>query len=70
MLSAFVSAALHASSTGFTLSGAVPQTVPSSSNLYKNSFTYHTVDEVPPDFEACNRFLGAPQSVPAPLTKV
>lgn len=35
------------------------QTVPSSPNLYKNSFTYETVEEVPPDFASCNKFIGA-----------
>ena len=34
------------------------QTVPSSPNLYRNSFTYETVKELPPDFAACNRFIG------------
>mmetsp|Transcript_11219 Transcript_11219/g.33671 ORF Transcript_11219/g.33671 Transcript_11219/m.33671 type:complete len:326 (+) Transcript_11219:228-1205(+) len=32
-------------------------TVPSSSNLYKTSFTYYTVAHVPPDFNECNKFL-------------
>lgn len=34
------------------------QTVPDSSNLYKNSFTYDTVEQLPPDFAACNKFIG------------
>lgn len=32
-------------------------TVPSSPNLYNNSFKYETVAEVPPNFAACNRFI-------------
>ncbi len=34
------------------------QTVPDSANLYKNSFTYDTVEQLPPDFAACNKFIG------------
>jgi hypothetical protein len=36
------------------------QTVPTSANLYPTAFTYHTVSGVPPDFNNCNTFLGAP----------
>ena len=39
--------------------GCPAQTVPSSINLFKNSFVYHAVEGVPPDFEECNKFLGA-----------
>jgi hypothetical protein len=34
------------------------QAVPSSPNLYRNSFTYETVKDLPPDFAACNKFIG------------
>lgn len=32
-------------------------TVPTSTNLYPTTFTYHTVSGVPPDFNNCNTFL-------------
>ena len=34
------------------------QAVPSSPNLYRNSFTYETVKDLPPDFTECNKFIG------------
>lgn len=34
------------------------QTVPTCPALYKNTFTYHTVADVPPRFEECFDFLG------------
>ena len=39
--------------------GAAEQVVPSVPNLYKNSFTYHSVSCVPADFQECGNFLGA-----------
>lgn len=36
------------------------QVVPDIPNLYKSSFTYHTVSSKPPDFQECALFLGAP----------
>lgn len=35
------------------------QTVPTCPALYKNTFVYHTVEDVPPKFEECFQFLGA-----------
>lgn len=35
------------------------QTVPACPELYKNSFTYHTVQTTPPDYQECFTFLGA-----------
>ncbi len=35
------------------------QTVPACQELYRNSFTYHTVRTSPPDFQECFGFLGA-----------
>eukprot|EP00878_Enallax_costatus_P024513 GHUV01026163.1.p1 GENE.GHUV01026163.1~~GHUV01026163.1.p1 ORF type:complete len:131 (+),score=14.09 GHUV01026163.1:157-549(+) len=32
-------------------------TVPTCPALYKNTFTYHTVEDVPPKFEECFQFL-------------
>lgn len=48
------------------------QTVPSCPALYKNTFTYHTVEHAPPEFEECFHFLGglgllAAQTPAAPL---
>lgn len=40
----------------------VLNTVPTSSNLYTTSFTYHTVSSTPPDFEECNKFLDTVQA--------
>jgi hypothetical protein len=40
---------------GFVL---VLQTVPTCPALYRNTFTYHTVEHAPPDFEECFKFLG------------
>lgn len=34
------------------------QTVPTCQALYKNTFTYHTVEDAPPQFEECFKFLG------------
>jgi hypothetical protein len=34
------------------------QTVPTCPALYKNTFTYHTVELAPPEFEECFTFLG------------
>lgn len=34
------------------------QTVPTCPALYRNTFTYHTVEQAPPEFEECFQFLG------------
>jgi dual specificity MAP kinase phosphatase len=34
------------------------QTVPTCPALYKNTFTYHTVELAPPEFDECFNFLG------------
>lgn len=34
------------------------QTVPTCPALYRNTFTYHTVEQAPPEFEECFNFLG------------
>lgn len=34
------------------------QTVPTCPALYRNTFTYHTVEHAPPEFEECFNFLG------------
>eukprot|EP00882_Tetradesmus_deserticola_P019594 GHRQ01021100.1.p1 GENE.GHRQ01021100.1~~GHRQ01021100.1.p1 ORF type:complete len:171 (-),score=19.53 GHRQ01021100.1:412-924(-) len=34
------------------------QTVPTCPALYKNTFTYHTVELAPPEFDECFTFLG------------
>lgn len=36
----------------------MPQTVPTCPELYRNTFTYHTVQQAPPDFSECFEFLG------------
>eukprot|EP00775_Hariotina_reticulata_P012671 gene12671-12798_t len=33
-------------------------TVPNCPALYKNTFSYHTVEHAPPEFEECFKFLG------------
>ena len=38
------------------------QTVPSCPVLYKHTFKYHTVSCLPPDYEECFAFLGAPRA--------
>jgi hypothetical protein len=52
---------------GFLSQWAVPrltfcccvlQTVPKCPALYRNTFTYHTVEDAPPEFEECFTFLG------------
>ncbi len=51
---------VHGGSQSLTcllLSGTL-QTVPTCPALYRNTFTYHTVEHAPPDFEECFKFLG------------